>query len=345
MASASAFNGNGAADPSATPPFLETRALAWLREEAWRLDRPGLFLAALARHLVSAAVPVARLNCHIQYLDPEIIGVTYLWTAATGEVREIPIPPEMRRREQFLNSPMASILLGGETCLRIDLEAPPVAGEWPLVTELRAEGLSEYIIVAVPFSDGTINALSIATRARGGFREESVRYLQALLPPVGRILELHALRRLSSMLLDAYVGHRSGSRILSGRIRLGDVDAIDAVLWFSDLRGSTALAASLDPDDYIVALNAYFAATAGTVLEAGGEVLKFMGAVMAAFPIDREEAAPKIAATALEAAHEALRKVAGHPGVGGRSLASGIGLHRGTMMYGNVGVASASTSP
>jgi adenylate cyclase len=323
----------------ASAAVAPARAEAWLREQAWRLDTPARFIEALGGQLVAAGIQVARLNCHIQHLDPETIGVSYFWTAQGNGVREIAIPPEMRRREQFLNSPMAPILEGRETCIRVDLTAPPASGEWPLLADLRAEGLTEYLIVAVPFSDGTINSLSVATRAEGGFAAAEIGALQAMLPPIGRILELHALRRLSTMLLDAYVGHRSGARILGGRIRLGDVDAIDAVLWFSDLRGSTALAARLDPDDYVVALNAYFAATAGTVLEAGGEVLKFIGdAVMAAFPIDREDAAAKIAAAALDAAHTAVRKVDGHPPLDGQRLACGVGLHRGTMMYGNVGV-------
>ena len=76
----------------------------------------------------------------------------------------------------------------------------------------------------------------MATSQPGGFSDVDVAAIEALLPLIGRVLELHALRRLSTMLLDAYVGHRSGARILAGRIRLGDVEAIDAVLWFSDLR-------------------------------------------------------------------------------------------------------------
>ena len=179
----------------------------------------------------------------------------------------------------------------------------------------------------------------MATSQPDGFSDVDVAAIEALLPLIGRVLELHALRRLSTMLLDAYVGHRSGARILAGRIRLGDVEAIDAVLWFSDLRGSTALAASLEPKEYVEALNAYFGAAAGAVMEAGGEVLKFIGdAVMAAFPIECEDCAPEVADKAMEAAHRAVDGVAGYAPTGGLPLACGVGLHRGTVMYGNVGV-------
>jgi adenylate cyclase len=51
-----------------------------------------------------------------------------------------------------------------------------------------------------------------------------------------------ALRRTASNLLDAYVGHLAGERILGGRIHRGDTEAIHAVIWLSDMRGFTALA-------------------------------------------------------------------------------------------------------
>lgn len=312
---------------------------SWLRDEAWRLPGPNEFVLELCRRVRQAGVPLTRLNCHIRYLDPEIIGVSYFWTWRDDRVAVLPIPPDMRERPQFLDSPMAPILLGQEQAISVDLEAAPVAGEWPLLAEFRAAGLTGYLIVAVPFSDGTISSLAWATDRPGGFANAHVATINSLLPAIARILELHALRRLSTILLDAYVGNRSGSRILGGQIRLGDVEAIDAVLWFSDLRGSTGLASSLDPDEYITALNRYFAATAGSVLSAGGEVLKFIGdAVMAAFPIDGGQSAPAVAAAALDAAKSALGDVAAIPPVRGRTLACGIGLHRGTVMFGNVGV-------
>lgn len=311
---------------------------AWLRDEAWRLATTTEFVGELCRRLNASGIPVARLNCHIRYLDPEIIGVSYFWTGATGAVTELPIQPEMRQRATFLDSPMAPILLGRERVVRANLEAASRPGEWPLLTELRELGLTDYIIFAMPFSDGTVSALSVATEAPGGFPPGAVAGLKTSLPAIGRIMELHALRRLSTILLDAYVGRRSGARILDGRIRLGDLERIDAVLWFSDLRGSTQLAARLDPARYVETLNGYFEATAGTVLAEGGEVLKFIGdGVMAAFPIEGEPA-ETVAATALNAAREALRKMAELEPVEGARLRCGIGLHRGAVLYGNVGV-------
>ena len=56
-----------------------------------------------------------------------------------------------------------------------------------------------------------------------------------------------ALRRLASTLLDTYVGHRSGERVLHGAIRPGDVERIEAAILFTDLRGFTAFSNATRP--------------------------------------------------------------------------------------------------
>ena len=41
--------------------------------------------------------------------------------------------------------------------------------------------------------------------------------------------------------METYLGRDAGGRVLSGRIVRGVADHIDAVLWFSDLRGFTRI--------------------------------------------------------------------------------------------------------
>ena len=73
---------------------------------------------------------------------------------------------------------------------------------------------------------------------------------------------------------------------MEGLIRRGDGERIHAVIWFSDLRGSTALADRLPPETFLALLDDYFEATAGAVLAHGGEVLRFIGdAALSIFPV------------------------------------------------------------
>ena len=84
--------------------------------------------------------------------------------------------------------------------------------------------------------------------------------------------EIYALRRTARNLLDTYLGPHAGERVLRGAIRRGDSEGIHAVIWFSELRQSTTLAETLSGDEFLEALNGYFEATAGAVLDQGGQV-------------------------------------------------------------------------
>ena len=86
--------------------------------------------------------------------------------------------------------------------------------------------------------------------------------------------------------LEAYLGRRSAARVISGPLRRGVGETIEAALLFADLRGFTAFSESAPPSEVISALDAWFDRIAGSVHAFGGEVLKFMGdGVLAIFPV------------------------------------------------------------
>src|SRR5262245_27910749 len=67
-------------------------------------------------------------------------------------------------------------------------------------------------------------------------------------------------------------------------------DQIHCGIWYCDMRDSSRLVATLPPHDYIALLNRYFDATAGAVMVAGGEVLKFIGdGILGIFQSDKPE--------------------------------------------------------
>ena len=88
-------------------------------------------------------------------------------------------------------------------------------------------------------------------------------------------------------MLNAYLGAKTGPRVLAGQIRRGTGEEISAVLWSSDLRGFTARSDRLPGDRMIALLNALFDAQAKAIQDHGGEILKFIGdGLLAIFPID-----------------------------------------------------------
>jgi adenylate cyclase len=140
-----------------------------------------------------------------------------------------------------------------------------------------------------------------------------------------------------------YLGRTTGKRVLAGQIKRGDGEAIDAAIYYADLRGSTAMADRMSRQDYIDMLNSFFDAIGKPVPEKGGEILSFIGdALLAIFPIGRAMTGEAACLKAAEAASAAQADMAAlnhrRTARGEPPLEFGLALHRGEVMYGNVGV-------
>jgi len=154
--------------------------------------------------------------------------------------------------------------------------------------------------------------------------------------PLARVTEIRALRRTASTLLDTYVGHDAGERVLAGHIRRGDIEEIHAAIWLSDMRGFTALADTLPPRVMIDLLNRYFDCQVPVILDHGAEVLKFMGdGLLAIFTIAGNEI--EVCRRALTAARQAQVNIAALAHSAMPGLRFGLALHIGDVLYGNIG--------
>ena len=226
---------------------------------------------------------------------------------------------------------------------RLDTKEPLF--DFEILSKLHAEGATDYVAMPLQFSDGQINALDISSNQPGGFTTANLGHIYEVLAVLGRIYEVHALQHKAASLLDTYLGPHAGERVLNGRIRRGDSRDIRAVIWFCDLRGSTALAQSMSRHEFLACLNEYFDCVAGPVLDQGGQILRFIGdAALAMFPIEDgsndaslETACENAIAAAREAstrmkAYNARRLQESEP-----ELEYGIGLHVGEVSYGNIG--------
>jgi adenylate cyclase len=311
----------------------------WLMRDAWEASSISELVARLARQLVAVGIPVFRLNLMIRTLHPQVMGTGHVWSHDTNEVEERVLAHWRATEEAFLESPFTPIF-HGRGGVRRRLEGPDARLDFPVLRDLRNQGATDYAAMPLTFSDGQIHAITLATRAPGGFATDALGHLHEILPVVSRLVEVHSLRRTARTLLDTYLGVHTGGRVLDGLIRRGDGENIPAVIWWCDLRGSTGLAERLPRQDYLRLLNDFFEASAGSVLRHGGEVLKFIGdAVMAIFPTGD---APDAPARALAAVHEALDRVAEATArraeAGEPSIQVALALHHGEVTYGNVGV-------
>ena len=211
--------------------------IRWLMTEGRTISDAKAFLESFASRLRDAGVDVSRITTGVPVLHPQLYSTSTLWERGKG-VTERLYRADPGQDAILANSPIRSAYDGSS--FRRRLTAPPEQGEFPILTELRRAGVMDYVVLPVPFSDGTNKALSLATTRSGGFSDDEIELFTSMVPAVAVNLEIQALRRTARTLLDTCVGRGSGGRVLAGQIRRGMGDTINAVIWLSDLRGFTS---------------------------------------------------------------------------------------------------------
>lgn len=320
----------------------------WLWREGWTIDALPDLTRGLGVAMNAAGLPVFRLRTTLRTMHPQLAGLSHTWRRDTDTVEEFWPPLTVLQQDLFLKSPYALVFEGaGAVRRRLDIEGATL--DFPILEDLRALGVTDYVALPLVFSTGRISALTVATDRPGGFVSSELHVIADAMPVLARLMEMHAVRRTARIVLDTYLGRMTGERVLQGLIHRGDGEDIYAVIWFSDLRSSTALADALPRRVYLELLDDYFECMAGAVLAHGGEVLKFIGdAVLAIFPVGAVETDPEFCPnhtvacdSALAAVRDAVARMAAlntrREGAGETPLRFGIGLHVGDVMYGNVG--------
>lgn len=311
----------------------------WLIAGARSAPEATHVLAELCDRLCAGGVPLWRVEVFVRTLHPDVIGRRFRWQAEEG-VAVSTTPFALPDNAE----PRASLI--GRVCtdglpIRRQLFRVECAVDFPLLHELRDEGVTDLWASPLVFTDGDIHAAIWTTREPGGFTEQQLAGIEAIVTPLARVAEVRALRRTAGNLLDTYVGNRAGERILAGQIRRGHTEAIQAAIWLSDMRGFTALSDRLPPQVMIDILNRYFDCQVPSILDRGGEVLKFMGdGLLAMFPIDADGEIQKVCSDALAAALEARTRIGAIESTGVENLKEirfGLALHLGEVLYGNIG--------
>lgn len=318
---------------------LEHPLLYWLLTDARRIVEPQAFVAALSDQFLKHGIEVSRLVTGVPILHPQVYSYSARWDLGHGvSERFFRLTPESL--PVLENSPVKTVYNGGGS-VRCDPTAPPREGEFNILADLRREGVTDYVALSIPFSDGTTKLLSVATKRPGGFSDKEMELLEDITPGVAVNLEVQALRLTARTLLDTYVGRHAGARVLEGAIRRGMGETIRAVIWLCDLRDFTNLAERLPRDALIALLNEYFGRTCAALDAGGGEVLKFIGdALLGVFPIAGEDT-PSVCARALAATKNAQEALSAYnvarADAGEAKIDYGIALHVGDVMYGNIG--------
>jgi adenylate cyclase len=322
--------------------LLHTRSL-----EGW--DIPTL-MREVAGCLGGLGMKLCRIHIGRPILNPLYVSGAYTWYP-NNDVDLDTYTRGIEQQEAFLQSPVFPVFESGATEGRYRISAGSESDRFPLFIKVAAEGGTDYFLQLTGYEDRT--AWSVAqggvliswiSSATEGFSEAEIDLLRRLRKPLCVEIKNLAQRVLVNDILKAYLGDYSAERVFSGQIQRGDGDIIDAVILFCDLRGSSKLAEHYDLERFLGVLNDYYDATAGAVIEGGGEVLRYIGdASLAIFPIERYANHQEACQVALDVAFNAIvrtdRLNANRIEHGEPPIKFGIGLHCGTVVYGNIGTA------
>jgi len=295
----------------------------------------------MCRRIVAAGIPLWRAFCAVGTLHPQIAATAYIWRRSTPGAVRFTADHSFGNDPEFTTSPIAEVQRTGRM-IRRRLHDPACALDYPALSEFKSEGGTDYAAMPMICSSGEINSITWLTDRAGGFSDDEIGGLGAVAEALAIIVELQATRRIARHLMDTYVGHRTGERVLAGKITRGSGEQIRAVVWLCDLRGFTAMTDSLPRDKVIGLLNDYFETMVDAVTAEGGEALKFMGdGMLAIFELGANEDPRDRCAAALRAARAATEKIAvrnlERRAAGDPEIHFGLALHLGDVSYGNIG--------
>lgn len=338
-------NALSASDASA----LVAAAVDWLVDSGLGGRDLRELVEGLARRLNAGGAAVDRAGCSILTLHPQIVSQEVTWCSDDDRATTKYYTPKLMEDPDTRRGPYFELALNRLRYKRFLLDEA-LDDDMSLLTRLRAEGYTEYFgffhatggaAALSPFARrvGLVPCVvgSFATRRPGGFGETEIECFKSVSTTLALAAKARSTFETGSRLLDIYIGRSCGSQVLDGRITRGDSERITCGIWLCDLRQSSRLVSQLGLDDYISLLNGYFDVTVGTVMGAGGEVLKFIGdAVMGIFRSDHPGSDLDMRERALAASLSTLRDIRAL-NAAGRPLDVGIALHVGEVMYGNVG--------
>lgn len=290
------------------------------------------------RRLRKFDVPVARGTIFLRTHHPLWLGTRILWRTGLTDAEVTNFEYGIVETSQFKDSPAAEIHAGAQQVRRRLDEAAPPGADYALYEELCAEGLTDYIAWPLLHTLGKRHIVTFSADRAGGFDDDDLAMLAALLPALAVVTEVRHKNRLTRLLLDTYVGPHASGMILNGATRRGSGVTVEAAIMVIDLRGFTEISELWPRDDVIALLNDYFDTISLPIERHGGEILKFMGdGLLAIFHLDTAVAcaAAQSAARDVQIAMHALNEQ--RAGAGSKRLCYGIGVNVGAVMYGNIG--------
>ncbi|MZR31110.1 adenylate/guanylate cyclase domain-containing protein [Sneathiella litorea] len=325
---------------------------SWLIDAGLTGTRVRDVFTEFCERLNKRGVRIKRGNIALSAIHPQVSAFMYTWRHGEGLVTNTNFLHSDIPGEGWFASPFFFMLTNKIPFLHRPL-APENELDFPVLVEFREEGMTDWFCQIFDFGWGFENQsleisagliTSWASDRPGGFTEEEFRILSKAIPLFGIAVKGIASFRTARAMLETYIGRETAGKVLSGQVRRGSVDSINAVLVYADLKGFTQLSDTIEKGDLVEMLDHYLDRMASPIEAAGGEILKFMGdGILATFELTSadEQSVRQICEAALGVTEQMMegvdflnkeRRDADKP-----TMDLDIALHVGEVMYGNVG--------
>jgi adenylate cyclase len=317
----------------------------WLAEGGLRNMPLSDLFNGFTQYLIESGVPLVRTYFGMSTRHPLIQAFDMTWEPDNA-LYHTQFDHTWQRRSAWTDSPLRHMILEHLPRMRRILQGQGAMLDFPILQELAERGCTDWYgavsgfeadsILEAPGSLGM--ASSWSTNDPDGFSDQNLALINRLFPIFAVSIKAAVLPTITRTLLGAYLGADAAQRVWSGATNRGSIERVEAAIFFSDLRGFTAFAEQASSEVVMTTLNRYFDSVGAAIIAEGGQILKFMGdGILATFA----EADANVCEQALRAARAAVRDVAALASAGGDeagSLDLGIALHKGEVLYGNVGM-------
>ncbi len=330
---------------------------AWLTQAGLAGTPETDIVSGICDRCVTAGIPLGRAHVFIDTLHPVHEGRLFRWgygpeespvheygrTSLQGLDASAPVSLDVQATDIWRRSTFYNMLQSGASLMRRRLHADTI-DEFSLLPDWHAAGMTEYVGIITRFAaEGVIGEMdavysSWGTRAPEGFTDGQIATLESIVPYLSLAIKSVSLARMTRTLMETYLGRDAGQRVLGGRIVRGIAERIDAVVWFSDLRGFTRIIDTA-PEQVIPLLNDYSDVIVSAIHEHGGDVLKLIGdGTLAIFTAENRVHACNAALSAAIAARQGVTELKKRRAAEGKPVTDMyLGLHVGKVFYGNVG--------
>jgi adenylate cyclase len=283
----------------------------------------------------------------IDTLHPIFEGRGFRWNdAETNEADafEYGSTDQGESAQNWRRSVFYHMLENGQEEMTLDL-VRGAAQNFGMIDDLVDKGHKHFVSFVHRFGEaGTLGQMDCVysywtTRRDDGFGEQGMAALRDLVPVLGLAIKSAAQVAIAKTLGRVYLGRDASEQVLRGRMSRGITERIKAVLWFSDLRGSTAISEGMAPDEIIPFLNDYAQASIDAIHDVGGEVLKLIGdGVLGMFTDENVAVARRAALRAEHRFRHNMRALNVRRTAEQRPVTTAhVGLHIGEVFYGNIG--------